>query len=109
ASLALLVRAGTAWIYLAVLGAALIWVAARGSQDWARLSLLVLASDMALSVYTRSDYLFVKEATVDGSTFPSDVQAIALNLGLTYWFWGALIAALSALLLWFGLKPYWRG
>jgi hypothetical protein len=45
------------------------------------------------------DYMFTKEFTRGGQVMSSDTQAIAEQLGLTYWIWGALIAALSVLIL----------
>ncbi len=45
------------------------------------------------------DYMFTKEFTRGGKVMSSDTQAIAEQLGMTYWFWGGFIAALSVLIL----------
>jgi len=45
------------------------------------------------------DYMFTKEFTRAGEVRRSDTQAIAEQLGMTYWFWGAIIAAISFLIL----------
>jgi hypothetical protein len=45
------------------------------------------------------DYMFTKEFTRGGQARSSDSQVIAEQLGMTYWFWGGIIAALSVLIL----------
>mgnify|MGYP006284652243 CR=1 FL=1 len=45
------------------------------------------------------DYMFTKQFGRGGQVMNSDTQAIAEQLGMTYWFWGGLIAALSIAIL----------
>ncbi len=45
------------------------------------------------------DYMFTREFTRGGEVMSSDTQAIAEQLGMTYWFWGAVIAAVSVAIL----------
>jgi hypothetical protein len=54
---------------------------------------LVLASWLSL------DYMFTDEITLEGQRLSSDTGSIADALFLPYWFWGGLIAVLSALIL----------
>lgn len=75
----------------------------------ARLFLLVLAVDLALSVFSRADYLFVGEAQTGGGTMPSDVAQVAMALGGHYLLWGALIGLCSVLLLALGLTGFFIG
>lgn len=75
----------------------------------ARLFLLVLAVDLALSVFSRADYLFVVEAQTGGGTMPSDVAQVALALGGHHLAWGVLIGLASVLLLVLGLTGFFIG
>jgi hypothetical protein len=59
-----------------------------------------LAAQLALTVYTRGDYLFTETANGAG---PSDVAQISEQLLLPYWFWGGGIAALSGGILLLGV------
>jgi hypothetical protein len=61
---------------------------------------------MALSVFSRADYLFMREAVTAQGVGLSDTSQIAQALYLPYWFWGALIAGLSIWLLWHGLRAF---
>ncbi len=70
--------------------------------------LLFLSVQLALAVFSRSDYLFMKEAHTTEGVMPSDVQQIANSLVLPYWFWGAVCAAISVAALLFGVWMLWR-
>lgn len=108
-SLILFVRAGTAWIVLIPVGAAMLWLGLKASGQTARLALLFLATEFSLLVFTRSDYLFTPSATIGGQTMTSDVSNMAAVLGGPYWLWGALVALASLATLAGGLKLYfWR-
>ena len=58
---------------------------------------------MSLSVFSRGDYLFKPAAKTTAGLMPSDTAQIAAALFLPYWFWGALIGALSLAILGCGL------
>jgi hypothetical protein len=81
-------------------------LARRASPLVAQISVVFLAVQLALSVFSRSDYLFMRTAITGGGVGPSDTGQIAEALYLPYWFWGALIALLSLLLLWNGLRRF---
>lgn len=53
------------------------------------------------------DYLFTGEIEIDGRPANSDTGAIEEALFLPYWFWGALIAFLSAVILLFAFYTAW--
>ena len=103
----LLVRNGFGWwftLLLAALCAAVPWRAARLSQGF----VVFLAVQLALSVYSRGDYLFTRAAVSSAGIGPSDVAVMAAALFLPYWFWGALCGALSLLLLYAGARAFFR-
>ena len=63
----------------------------------------LLAAVLCLSWFRDLDYMFSGTAVVAGAERPSDSAVIAQALWLPFWFWGALIAALSLGLLVLGL------
>ena len=71
-------------------------------------SMLILAITLLTSVFSRGDYLFTDTAQTATGPMPSDVGQIAENLFLPYWFWGALIAALSVLILFIGIRAFFH-
>src|SRR5690606_20993704 len=80
-----------------------------GDAWWARFTLVFLAVNLSVSVFTRGDYLFTATARTAAGTLPSDVASIAEALLLPYWFWGALCGAVSLAALVAGLWIYLRG
>lgn len=103
----LLVRNMFGWWFTALLASAcflVAWRAPRLSQGF----VVFLAVQLALSVYSRSDYLFTKTAVTGSGTMPSDVAVMAGALFLPYWFWGALCGALSLLVLYAGARVFFR-
>ncbi|MEM6455872.1 MAG: M50 family metallopeptidase [Acidobacteriota bacterium] len=79
-----------------------------GSSDLAQLTVVFLSVQLALSVFSRSDYLFTPYATTARGRMPSDVGQIEQALFFPYWFWGALCGLLSIAVLLLGLRLYWR-
>jgi len=92
----------TAALVLAV-AAGTLWLGWWGRQA-ARLGLAFLGVQLAVQVWTRSDYLFVAHTT-RGSR--SDVGAIADALGGPYWLWGGIMGTLSLAVLAVGLWVAW--
>ena len=95
-ALILVVKNGFAFAFVGIFAAACLVIALYTSEQTAQLVLVFLAVQLALSVYSRGDYLFMKEAQTSMGVLPSDTQNMALALGLPYWFWGSLCAAFSA-------------
>jgi len=80
--------------------AAALAVAGRWLGDSGAAFLLhLLAAVLCLSWFRDLDYMFSASAVVAGVARPSDSAVIAQALGLPFWFWGALVAALSLALL----------
>jgi hypothetical protein len=70
-----------------------------------RTAALVFAVNLALAVFSRSDYLFTDTA----GSHPSDVAQMATALGGHYFLWGIVAAAISVLLLVVGLLLFFGG
>ncbi len=107
-SIILVVRGffGIFFVAFVAFGCAL--VAVKAAAEIAQLVLVFLAVQLALSVFSRSDYLFVATAVTSGGRLPSDAGQIAEALWLPYWFWGGVCGAVSVLALVYGLKVFWR-
>ncbi len=106
------VRGAFGWIAIALVAGACLAIALRASAEVAQIALVFLATQLALSVYARGDYLFTKEVAgemSDGALTGSDTQHMAEALGGTYWFWGLVCAAFSAAVLagaaWLYFRP----
>lgn len=92
--------------FVLVVAAALSAIVYRG-QGWVpRFTLVFLAVQLALSVFSRSDYLFASVARTGTGPMPSDVAQMASALFLPFWFWGAACGALSLAVLLLGVRTY---
>lgn len=98
---------GFTQVYLGSVGGLSMLAAAVLSPGWAQGTLVFLAVQMSLSVYTRSDYLFTEIAMPAGAA--SDVAVMAQHLGGPYWAWGLACGLLSLIVLVLGLRWYIRG
>jgi hypothetical protein len=96
-------RSWFAIVFAGAVGLVLGFVARKGSEEVARVVLMFTGVQLALSVFSRSDYLFVEKARTSAGTMPSDVAQIAEALWLPYWFWGGLLAVVSVAVLVGGL------
>jgi hypothetical protein len=85
-----------------------ILVARRSRGEAAQLLLVFIAVQLALSVFSRGDYLFTPTARTAGGPMPSDVGQISQDLFLPYWFWGGVCGLLSVAVLAFGVRVFWR-
>ncbi len=95
------------WIYSALVAAACLYIGLRRPR-LAHHALVFLATQLALSVYSRSDYLFTRWAETAAGRLPSDVELMSRALPLPYWVWGAGCAAFSLAVLVAGLIGYLR-
>ncbi len=105
----LVVRSVFGWIFVTLFAVALLAVATRASAWASQLVLLFLSVQLALSVFSRGDYLFTDRAHTGGGVFPSDVANMADALFLPYWFWGAVCGAFSIAVLAIGAWLFLRG
>ncbi len=83
---------------------AIAWKAPSLSQ----LALVFVAVQLALSVFSRGDYLFTDVAQTAGGTMPSDVAQMASALVLPYWVWGLACGAVSIVALLVGMATLLR-
>ena len=92
------------------LTAGLFLLLAYKAKPWAsQIAIIFLASQMALSVFSRGDYLFTKMAQTGQGLMPSDTQQMAEALLLPYWFWGTLCGLVSMTILSLGLWSFFQG
>jgi len=107
----LVVRNGFGLVFVGAFAAACLVIAFAASEQVAQISLVFLAVQLALSVYSRGDYLFMESAglSAQGVVLPSDVKQMEMAIGLRYWVWGGLCAGFSALVLiiggWYFVRP----
>ena len=103
------IRTGFGLLVAGVVAGASLVVALKAAADWGQLLLGFLSVQLALSVFSRGDYLFVERAQTGAGTGLSDSAAIGELIGGPYWFWGGLCAALSLLALVLGGWAMLRG
>jgi len=96
------------WCFMLGLAALLTWIAVRRNPEPAQVAMVFLSIELALSVFSRGDYLFVAEAHTARGVYPSDVSKMAEALGGPYWLWGLACGAFSVLALVVGLWLFSR-
>ncbi len=107
-ALLLVVRNLFGVIFVALVLGGCFLAARKASGEVAQLVLIFIAVQLALSVFSRGDYLFTPTAETAAGVMPSDVGQMATALLLPYWFWGLGCGAVSVLVLLYGLKVFWR-
>ena len=103
----LLVRNLFGFVFVGLLVAACFF-ATRLSPDRAQLAVIFVGVQLALSVFSRADYLFTRGVVNPSGSYPSDVMRMQHALFLPYWFWGALCGAVSVAVLVWGVALFWR-
>ncbi|HLU66308.1 MAG TPA: M50 family metallopeptidase [Kofleriaceae bacterium] len=103
------IRTGFGLLVAGALAGACVAVALRATSDWAQLLLGFLSVQLALSVFSRGDYLFADTAQTGAGTGMSDSASIAELIGGPTWFWGGVCAAISLAALVFGAWVMLRG
>lgn len=106
AAVALVVENAFGFWYIGGVGVLLLALA---RTSVARTALVFFAVQLALSVFSRADYLFKATATTSAGAMPSDSAHIAEALGGPYWLWGAACGLFSILVLVLGLWLFTRG
>lgn len=105
----MVVRNPLGWAFVAGLGLATAILATRKNPAAAQLGLVFLSTQLALSVFSRADYLFTEHAQTAQGPMPSDVAQIADALVGPYWLWGALCGLFSVLVVGLGLWIFFKG
>lgn len=104
----LVVRNAFGLVFAGLVAAACLLTALRGTPTAAQLTVVFVAVQLALSIFSRAGYLFVREAHNPTGSYPSDVQQMQSLLWLPYWFWGVLCGAFAIAVVGWGLRIYWR-
>ena len=107
-ALVLLIRNAFGWFFVASVAAGCIYTGLRAREDTAQLIVLFVGVQLALSVFSRSDYLFTSVAITATGNAPSDVARMADALFLPYWLWGLLCGGFSVWVLWRGIRAFLR-
>ncbi len=107
-ALLLVVRNLFGFLFVGVVFAGCVLTARKASAELAQLVLIFLAVQLALSVFSRGDYLFTPQAETATGVMPSDVGQMASALLLPYWFWGLACGGVSVLVLVYGIRTFWR-
>lgn len=81
--------------FVGVFAAICLLIAFRGGAQLAQLFLVFLSVQLALSVFSRGDYLFMRVAHTANGVMPSDVAQMSQALALPYWFWGGVCGLVS--------------
>lgn len=98
-------------LFVGVMAAVCLLIAWKGGAQLAQLGLAFLAAQLAMSVYARSDYLFMQYAQTAEGQMPSDSEQIARAMEVgSYQLWGAVCAVVSAVILiagcWYFLRSH---
>lgn len=107
-ALLLVVRGLFGMGFVAVTAALCLVIALRARPWVSQVTILFIAVQLALSVFSRGDYLFTDRAVTAEGVMASDVAQMAEALWLPYWFWGALCGLFSVAVLALGVLLLWR-
>ncbi len=108
AACALVIRNVFGLAFVGAVGVSLFYVGRRFGARVAQFTAALLAVQMALSAFSRADYLFTKTAMTSAGAMPSDVAQLADLLFLPYWFWGVVCGTISVGVLGLGLSRFWK-
>lgn len=104
----LVVRGLFGMIFVGVFAAICLGLAFRAPPWVGQLTLVFLCVQLALSVFSRGDYLFTATAQTANGPMPSDVAQMADALWLPYWFWGAVCGLISVGALLLGARAFFK-
>lgn len=104
ASVIVWVRSPVGYAVLPLVGACLALVAWRAKPAFARFALQFLGILAAMSMLRDFQYLFTREAVIEGRSVLSDTGQIAAVTGLPHWLWAAAILLVSAVMVGAALK-----
>lgn len=96
------------FVFIVALITILGWIALKAGAHAAQFAVVFLSVQLCLSVFSRSDYLFMRAAETAQGMGPSDTAQIAAALFLPYWFWGAAVGLASVLILSLGIRRFAR-
>ncbi len=85
-----------------------LWLATSANKGIQQIAAYFVGIQLALSVFSRGDYLFTPVANTASGTMPSDVAHMAEALFLPYWVWGLVCGGFSILCLVIGVRTAFR-
>lgn len=91
-------------LVLAFLGLLLLLVGLKGKAGIKQFTMQFFGVQAIMGFYLSIGYLFSSGANVGGYSLPSDTQAMANNLFLPFWFWGALLLFIWAAMIYYTMK-----
>lgn len=103
----LVIRNLFGFCFTGLLAAGCLFAGARLSPEHMRWIVVFLGVQLALSVFSRADYLFARTAGNPNGRFLSDVMQMQRTLFLPYWFWGLVCGAFSVAVLIYGIRTVW--
>jgi hypothetical protein len=103
----LVVRNLFGFFFVGLLLAGCLLAASRLTPEAAQWVVVFFGVQLALSVFSRAEYLFTPVARTPAGVFPSDVSRMQAALLLPYWFWGAVCGAFALAVLAYGVRTYW--
>ena len=103
----LVIRNLFGFFFVGLVAAGCLFAGRRLSPERAQWVVVFLGVQLALSVFSRADYLFTRGAENPSGVFPSDVMRMQTALFLPYWFWGLVCGAFSAMVLVYGVRTCW--
>jgi len=107
-ALLLVVRSVFGVVFVSVTAAVCLLIAFKARPWVSQVAVVFLAVQLALSVFSRGDYLFTQWANTGSGRMPSDVQKMSEALFLPYWFWGAACGLISIAVLLVGLRLFFK-
>jgi Peptidase M50B-like len=95
------------FLFAGVVAAGCLFAGARCSPETAQWLVVFLGVQLALSIFSRADYLFTRTADNPSGVYPSDVMQMQWALFLPYWLWGLVCGAFAVLVLLYGVRTVW--
>lgn len=97
------IRTTVGIVVILSMGVVILLVAIKAKQMFHQFLVQLIGIMACISTYRQLDYLFMDKAVIDGIERLSDSSQIAQNLGMSYAFWGMVIAILSFVMLTYSL------
>jgi hypothetical protein len=103
----LVIRNLFGFVFAGLVAAGCLFAGTRLSPQSAQWVVVFLGVQLALSVFSRADYLFTRGVENPSGVFPSDVMRMQTALFLPYWFWGLFCGAFAVMVLVYGVRTCW--
>ncbi|HSS75860.1 MAG TPA: M50 family metallopeptidase [Thermoanaerobaculia bacterium] len=103
----LVIRNLFGFVFAGLVAAGCLFAGTRLSPERAQWVVVFLGVQLALSVFSRADYLFTRGVENPSGVFPSDVMRMQTALFLPFWFWGLVCGGFSVMVLIYGVRTCW--